>query len=120
MEDTLAQIMAACKDALEIAADDLQKKEEKNDKKKQLNHHLVDQQQESLKKGKKKQQQSRNFVNLQVKEGEVSKSYKSPRPNRKSERREGVAEKNDTEKKLLKESLKAMTRAENLNDFNIL
>ena len=114
-------IMARYEDAVEIAAHHVRKKEEKDLKKKKHSHedhNLIDHQQ-NCSQGDE-EQKSCNFVKLQVEEGKVSTILKSPKANRQFERRAGVAEKNDTERKLVKECVKVVTRANNLNDFNLL
>ena len=40
--------------------------------------------------------------------------------NRKWDRRQGVAEKNDTERKLVKECVKVMAVQTKMNDFNLI
>ena len=92
--------MAMYEEAVEIAAQHLKKKEEKNLKKKQQNNHYC--------------------VKLQVEEGKFSTILKSPRVNRKFDRRQGVAEKNDTERKLVKECVKVLARTNNLDEINLL
>lgn len=57
-------------------------------------------------------------VKLQVEEGKASKVLKSPVMNRKAERREGVAEKNETERKLVKETVKVIVKSSHIDDYN--
>ena len=124
-------------EAIEIAADHLQRKETKHHRKQ--NHFIEQQQQQQGQKKQQKDQQQQQQqhqttsnhkksyeenccvgIKLEVEEGKTSPIIKSPMANRKLDRREGVAEKNNTERKLVKESVKVMARTTNLNDFNLL
>ena len=52
--------------------------------------------------------------------GKSSPMIRSPIPDRKLSRREAVAERNDTERKLVKECVKVAARTNNLNDFKLI
>ena len=116
--ETLANKMAQCDEAVEMAAHHLQRKEEKQHKKHNNNHDHHHQQQKAT--TNDEQQCDCIGVKLKVEQGKDSTIIKSPMANRKWDRRQGVAEKNDTERKLVKECVKVMTRTTNLNDFNLL
>ena len=107
--------MDFCDEAVEIAARRLEKKEEKLQKKLSLS-----QKQQTKHENCTSKCDSNNNMKLKVEEGKDSTIIKSPLTNRKFERREGVAEKNDTERKLVKESVKVMARTTYLNDYNLL
>jgi hypothetical protein len=59
-----------------------------------------------------------NDVKLQLEEGKESTVIKSPLMNRKFQRREGVAEKNETERKLVKETVKVIIKGSHIDDYN--
>ena len=56
---------------------------------------------------------------LEIEEGKKSPLMRSPVANRKVTRRDGVAEKNELEPKLLKESLACITKSHNMAEFNL-
>ena len=56
---------------------------------------------------------------MEIEEGKKSPLMRSPVANRKVMRRDGVAEKNQLEPKLLKESLAAITKSHNMAEFNL-
>ena len=95
--------------AIEAAAEQINKKEEKKHKKHcntcSKNH-------------SKHETCNCDDVKLQIEEGKDSKVMKSPQVNRKCERREGVAEKNETERKLVTETLRVIVRNTNMGDYN--
>lgn len=90
--------------AIEIAAKTVKKKEEKRRKKNHCHHKgdLCD----------------CDDVKLQIEEGKTSNVMKSPVLNRKFYRREGVAEKNKTERLLVKETVKVITKTTHINEYN--
>ena len=57
-------------------------------------------------------------LRVELEEGKDSPVMKSPRVNRKSIRREGVAEKNETERKLVKETIKVILKGSNIEEYN--
>ena len=57
---------------------------------------------------------------LNIEEGKTSPVIISPITNRKADRREGVSEMNNTERKLVKEAVKVVARSENMVEFNFL
>ena len=57
-------------------------------------------------------------LHVELQEGMESTVMKSPRMNRKSMRREGVAEKNETERKLVKETIKVILKGSNIDEYN--
>ena len=59
-------------------------------------------------------------VRLNVEEGKTSTVILSPIIDRKADRREGVSEKNNTERKLVKEAVKVVVRSANMKDFNMM
>ena len=57
---------------------------------------------------------------LNIEEGKTSTVIISPIMNRKAHRREGVSEKNNTERKLVKEAVKLVARSANMVDLNMI
>ena len=108
--------MASYKEAVEIAANHLRKKEEQICKK---THNHEDQQQLQQDRSQKSQQRKQIYkcVRLEVEAGKSSTILTSPKADRKFDRREGVAEKNDTEQKLVKESVKVVTISKILKEL---
>ena len=56
---------------------------------------------------------------LEIVEGKKSPLMRSPVANRKVMRRDGVAEKNETEAKLVRETLGAVIKSKNMVEFNL-
>ena len=56
----------------------------------------------------------------EIEEGRKSQLLRSPATNRKVMRREGVAEKNESEKKLVKEAVESIAVSSNLTDYNLM
>ena len=56
---------------------------------------------------------------VEIEEGKKSPLMRSPVANRKNMRRDGVAEKNELEAKLLKETLSTITKSHNMVEFNL-
>ena len=57
-------------------------------------------------------------LRVELEEGMKSTVMKSPRMNKKSMRREGVAEKNETERRLVKETIKVILKENNIEEYN--
>ena len=100
-------------DAIETAVHCIRKKESKKHHKKHC--HLFKRKPSAAKVG---QRCSCNEMQLELQEGKESKVIKSPRMNRRSVRREAVAEKNETERKLVKETIKVVLKGSNIDEYN--
>ena len=112
--------MEMIEEAIESAARHIKKKETKQHKK-----HVAGESHNHSKLHRgggygKLEQCSCEIVSKEVEEGKRSKVLKSSIIDRTLERRKGVAEHNDTERKLVKESVEVMVKTQNMKDYNMI
>ena len=59
-------------------------------------------------------------VKSEIEEGKKSRVMKSSILDRNVERRKGIAAQNDTEKKLVKETVEVMVKTQNMKEYNLI
>ena len=117
---------------IEIAASSLKKKLEKHHKKHCIHEHSKYSNNNNNNNNNSKNSNNKNYSQLRddectcgearenVDQGKTSTVFLSPIINRKFDRREGVSEKNNVERKLVKEAIKVVARSTNMDDLNLL
>ena len=107
--------------AIEGAAKYLKKKEEKQHKK----HNPLNKKHSGPSKEKYEQLTTDEdchceIVKSEIEEGKKSRVIKSSIIDRTAQRRKGVAAQNDTEKKLVKETVEVLVKTQNMKDYNLI